>query len=83
MNKRWNDSKTIKITQGMLISILIALIGIIGWFFRGWMEKTDKGIESCLEAKNKVISVETIIPEILKSVNRIENKLDRHINRER
>lgn len=85
MKTRWDDLMSIKITKVSIWAILLFLISIISWFIQDWMKGVNVSREACAAIENRVNSLEKdnerTIPIILKSLERIELKLDKHIEK--
>lgn len=73
------DKIPIKITQGTFLAILAFLIGILGWFIRGWMNDVDKKLITALEARETVIELKTLIPELRSDMKEVKKLMYSHI----
>ena len=85
MKSRWDDLMSIKITKVSIWAILLFLISIISWFIQDWMKGVNVSREACASVEQRVKVIEKdnerVIPMILKSLERIEYKLDKHIDK--
>jgi hypothetical protein len=75
--ERFTDKFSFKITKGTLITAIVFLAGIVGWFIRGWY--ADVNLDRNLFATDiQILKQETSV--FKDTLPKIEKKLDTLIN---
>jgi hypothetical protein len=75
--ERFTDKFSFKITKGTLITAIVFLAGIVGWFIRGWY--ADVNLDRNLFATDiQILKQETSV--FKDTLPKIEKKLDKLIN---
>ena len=82
---RFTDKLPFRITSKVLWALLGSALIIIGIFLDRWSTGIEKkivmSVEACDKLDKRIIPIETLAPNMMKTLDRIERKLDKHLEK--